>query len=351
MACEKYNLIQDIIAFSKSAANLYDKLAEIEYNGQVGSKEYFECIDFLRQIKEYENKKWDQLKLNTEFFQNYMEYICRYHNLMLQDMLFALNVLNDDEVEYKRFVAHGQHIAAKRNETIYADVLSEEDIEQYKKELEEQYGCEVEIVSPYEAGVPEEDIDQYMDKQILAEEEIRNEIELLRNEALSHTYIMYLDDYIKKTKSKRIKKQLLKAKYRTICINDSLEDYFLDRAPQYLMPKLFQRCVETDIKGKEQYYKEVYIDFLQAEIEEAIRELDTIECDELPLNEGGLYALIETIYTRACNSVNPSYDLDSSLQIIKQNALKYSKSDLAKEKIIDSFKLDKKLTMSKNVDL
>ena len=117
------------------------------------------------------------------------------------------------------------------------------------------------------------------------------------------------------------------------------------------MPKLFQRCVEADIHNRANAYQEVYIDFLRADIEESLRELDSIQYVDMPLEEGGGYALLEMIYTKACNSVNPSYELDNELQVLKQNALKKSQTDYAKKKILESFKLNKELTMTKNVDL
>ena len=52
MGTKVFDTIDEIIAFSNSAATLYDKLADLEYHDQVNSKEYLECIDLLRMIKE-----------------------------------------------------------------------------------------------------------------------------------------------------------------------------------------------------------------------------------------------------------------------------------------------------------
>ena len=351
MANKTHDIIQDIIAFSNSAIKLYDKLAELEYNGLVGSKEYYECIDLLRYIQEYEDKKYAQIKFNTIYMQDQLEYMCKANNLKYEDMLFTLCSINDDALGVKRFVSKSQTIAAKRNETAVVRPMTEEEKKKYEADLEKQLGYKVELqsVTDYYENYDESEEPGYEEE--LQEEKVRNEVEILRNEALSHTYIAYLDDYIRNTKSKRLKKALLKVKYRTIGFNKPLEDYFLERGPQFVMPKLFQRCVEADITRKKNAYAEVYLDFLEAEIEEAIRELDTIENFDLPLKEGGLYAIVESIYTKACNSINPSYELECSLEVLKQNALKKSKTDYAKEKIMDSFKLKKELTMSKNVDL
>jgi len=349
MACKNYELIQDIISFSKSAGKLYDKLADLEYNDLVGTKEYYECIDLLRDIHEYETKRWDQLKLNTVYFNDYMNYILRYKNILFQDLLFAIDINNpESEIEYKRFVSFGQSIAAKRNETLCAAELDEDELAEYKKQLEEEYGCEVELVTPEEGGY--EDYNELIDSETLAEEKVRNQVELLRNEALSHTYLYYLQEEINKCKNEKTKKYLIKAKYRTICVNEALEKYFLDRGPSFLMPKLFQKCVEVDINKKKNAYQEVYLDFIKADIEESIKELNTIIYTDMPLEQGGGYALLESIYTRACNSINPSAILASDLEVLKQNALKRSQTDYAKSKIMDSFKLNKELTMPKNVD-
>lgn len=350
MACKDYENIQEIMAFSKSAGVIYDKLADMEFNGLIGSKEYFECIDFLREIRKYEDRRWKDIKLNTEYFNNYMSYVMDAHNLRLQDLLFVLDINNPKEgIEFKRFISFGQSYAAKRNESICACELDQSEIEQYKKELEEKYGCEVEIVSPDEGGYT--DMEELIDPEDLAREKEMNEVELMRDEALAHTFIYYLQEEIKNTTDEETKKYLLKAKYRCICVNYALEKWFLDRAPYFCMPKLFQRCVEADIHNRANAYQEVYIDFLRADIEESLRELDSIQYVDMPLEEGGGYALLEMIYTKACNSVNPSYELDNELQVLKQNALKKSQTDYAKKKILESFKLNKELTMTKNVDL
>ena len=351
MANKTYETIQDIIAFSNSAIKLYDKLAELEYNGLVGSKEYYECIDLLRYIQEYEDKRYSQIKFDTIYVQDLMERMAKENNVAYEDMLFTLCSINDDALGIKRFLSKSQTIAAKRNETMVVRPLSEDEQKRYKEQIEKELGCEIDLQSVTDYY---DDYDQTQDPEYqteLKEEKMRNEVEILRNEALSHTYIAYLNDYIKNTTSPELKKELIKVKYRTIGFNKPLEDYFLERGPQFLMPKLFQRCIEVDIDKKKNIYSEVYLDFLQAEIEEAINELDSILNFDLPLNEGGLYAIVESIYTRACNSINPSYELESSLEVLKQNALKLSKTDYAKEKIMDSFKLKKELTMSKNVDL
>lgn len=350
MACKDYETIQDIIAFSKSAAVIYDKLAEMEYNGLVGSKEYFECIDFLRSIREYEDRRWKNLKLNTEYFNTYISFFVERHKLILQDLLFVLDINNPESaVENKRFVSFAQSIAAKRNESLCAVEFVGPELEEYKKQLEEKYGCEVEIVTPEEEGI--EDIDDILDQQDLEDEKIRNDVELKRDEALSHTFLYYLQEEINKCNDEETKKYLLKTKYRCICVNEALEKWFLDRAPNFLMPKLFQRCVEVDINNRKNAYQEVYVDFLKADIEESLKEFDDIQYTELPLEQGGGRALLESIYTRACNSVNPSFSLATELEILKQNALKRSQTDYAKKKILDSFKLNKELTMTKNVDL
>ena len=348
MACKEYKLIQDILDFSKSAGVLYDKLADLEYNNLVGSKEYFECIDFLREIRKCEDKRWKEIKMNTEFFHSQMTYQTSAHNLQLQDLLFAVSIMQDD-FEYRRLISFAETYAAKRNETLCACEFTNEELEDTKRQLEEEYGCEVEFVSPEEDEYT--DIEEFIDPTDLAEEKERNEVELLRNEALSHTYIYYLQEAIKNAKDEETKKYLLKVKYRTIGVNEPLEKYFLDRAPYFVMPKLFQRCVEVDIKRRKNAYQQVYVDFIKADIEESIRELDTIEYTELPLEEGGGYALLESIYTKACNSINPSCELDNELQVLKQNALKSSKTDYAKQKILECFKVNKELSVTKNVDL
>ena len=352
MACKEYELLQDLLKFSKSAVGLYDRLADLEIKGEAYSKQYFEYLDLIREVRKYEERLWNQIRIDTPFMQNYLERICRVKKISNQDLLFCLDSLNNDVVEYKRLIGHAQTLGARRDETIVAYEISPEEFSKYKRQVEEQLGYPIELLTPEKAGYDRyDDMNQFVDEQTVAEEHIRNQIELLRNEVLSHTFIAYLDEEIKKCTNKYIRNYLIQAKYRTICFNDALEDYFVDRAPSYLMPKLFQRCVEADIKGKEKYYQEVYTNFLQAEIEEAISELDSIEYDKLPLRQGGGYVLLETIYTRACNSVNPSADLEGDIEVIKQNALKNSKTDYAKQNIIDSFKLKKELTMSKNVDL
>ena len=351
MACKEYELIQDIIAFSKSAGTLYDKLAELEYNNLVGSKEYYECIDLLREIRKCEDKRWKDIKFDTQFFHGQMTLMSQMHNLQLQDLLFAISIMQDD-FEYRRFISFAETYATKRNETLCACEIGKDELEEYKKQLEAKYGCEVEIVTPDELDDDEDfEIDNLVPEIDLSEEKERNEVELLRNEALSHTYIYYLQEAIKNAPDEETKMYLLKAKYRTIGVNEPLEKYFLDRAPYFVMPKLFQRCVEADINRRKNAYQQVYIDFLKGDIEEALRELDTIDYTELPLEEGGGYALLESIYTTACNSINPSYELDSELQVLKQNALKSSKTDYAKQKILDCFKVNKEFQITKNVDL
>ena len=348
MACREYELIQDILAFSKSAGTLYDKLADLEYHNLIGSKEYYECIDLLREIRKCEDKRWKDIKFNTEFFQGQMSLMMQMYKLQLQDLLFALSIMENDFPQ-RRFISFAETYAAKRNETLCACEFTNEEMEEYKKQLEEEYGCEVELISPSEGGY--EDLDELIDPTDLAEEKERNEVEIIRDEALSHTYLYYLQEAIKNAKDEETKKYLLKAKYRTIGVNDALEKYFLDRAPQFLMPKLFQRCVEADINRRRNAYEQVYIDFLRGDIEESIRELDSIDYTDLPLEQGGGYALLESIYTKACNSINPSCELDNELQVLKQNALKSSKTDYAKQKILDCFRVNKELSITKNVDL
>ena len=351
MGTKVFDTIDEIIAFSNSAATLYDKLADLEYHDQVNSKEYLECIDLLRMIKEMEDKKYALLKYDTPLMQDHLAYLYKSHNLLYQDMLFTLTSLDKKDLGLKRFLSKSQTLASKRNETMVPEIMSPEEMEKYRDEIEKKLGGHVEFVSPQEYYDNIDYLDAEIDEEERQKEIKRNEVEILRNEALSHTYIAYLNDYIKNVKSKRIKKELLKVKYRTICFNMPLEDYFLDRGPNFIMPKLFQKCIEVDIDKKRQAYYEVYLDFLEAEIEEAVKELDTIVNVDLPLNEGGLRAIVESIYTRACNSINPSYELEGSLEVVKQNALKTSKSDYAKQKILDSFDLKKELTITKNVDL
>ena len=350
MGTNLLQVIDDIIAFSNSAATLYDKLADLEYHDQVNSKEYLECFDLLRMIKEMEDKKYALLKYDTPFMQDHLAYLYKSHDLLYQDMLFTLTSIDKKDLGLKRFLSKSQTIASKRNETMVPEMMSPEEMEAYRDEIENKLGGKIEFVQPQEYNYFD-CLDAEMDAEEVEKEKRRNEVEILRNEALSHTYIAYLNDYIRNCKSKKIKKELLKVKYRTICFNMALEDYFLERGPNFVMPKLFQRCIEVDIDKKREAYNEVYLDFLEAEIEEAVKELDSIVNVDLPLNEGGLRALVESIYTRACNSINPSYELEGSLEVLKQNALKTSKSDYAKQKILDSFDLKKELTITKNVDL
>ncbi len=348
MGTNVFDIIDEIVAFSNSAVTLYDKLADLEYHDQVNSEEYLECIEILRMIKEMEDKKYAKIKFDTAFMEDHLLYLYHKYGVQNQDMLFTLTTIDGKDLGVKRFLSKGQTIATKRNETLIPMYLTKEELEKYRDDIEKELGGPVDLI----------DAQEYCDEAIAQveprerkKEKIRNEVELLRNEALSHTYIAYLNDYIRNTKSKKLKKELLKVKYRTISFNIPLEDYFLDRGPNFAMPKLFQKCIEKDIKTKFEAYQQIYIDFLEAEIEETINHLNTIVNFDLPLKEGGLEALVESIYMKACNSVNPSSELESSLEVFKQNALKNSQTDYAKNKILDSFDLKKELTMTKNVDL
>ena len=42
MEAKQLQIVNDIIAFSNSAMKLYDKLAELDYNGLIGSKEWYD---------------------------------------------------------------------------------------------------------------------------------------------------------------------------------------------------------------------------------------------------------------------------------------------------------------------
>lgn len=364
MEAKQLQIVNDIIAFSNSAMKLYDKLAELDYNGLIGSKEWNDSIDLLRYIQDYENKKFDQLNVESLDFQKHLLKLTKMYNLRGQDLLYTLTTTRESDLGAIRFISKEQSFEV-RNNIILPDIsLSKEEVREIMEELGEDavqfYDDEDNKISSddffnykreLDDDFDEEDEEEELDEKTIEEETDNNHVSLLRNEALSHTYISYLNEYIKNTTDKKLKMALLKVKYRTIGINSTLEEYFLDRGPYFLMPKLFQRCIEVEIKRKERAYKEHYLYCLENEIEESLYEFSTIENPNPSLSNGGLITLIETIFTQACNSLNPSYVLEGNLEVFKQNTLKTSKSDYAKERIKESFSLKKELTISKNVDL
>ncbi len=368
----------EISKFSNSAAILYDKLAELEYNGLVGSKEYFECIDLIKCVRKYEDKRFDTIVFDTSFMQKYLEDLVVENNLCDTDMLYTFITPKDDNMGMIRLISRVSHLMAKRNETTVIEEIDPNELIQFKDGLQDSFGNTVEQVvdyddeeedyddeeedyddeeEDYDDELDDDDDDLYEDieddakKSLLKFEKKNNKIALLRHEILSHTYLSYLVDFIKNAKSNELKKALLKVKYRTICYNDALEEFFLDRAPEFLMPKLFQKQIENDINKMKKRYRDVYLRNIQIDMEATLNLLDEIKTDGLPLEYGGLQAIIECLYLKACNSVNPSYILEGEIEVLKQNAIKISKTDYAKEKIIDSFKLKKELTITKNVDL
>ena len=257
---------------------------------------------------DYENKKFDELNVESLDFQKHLLKLTKMYNLRGQDLLYTLTTTRESDLGGIRFISKEQSFEV-RNNIILPDInLSKEEVREIMEELGEDavefYDDEDNKINSddffnykreLDDDFDEEDEKEELDEETIEEETDNNHVSLLRNEALSHTYISYLNEYIKNTTDKELKMALLKVKYRTIGINSTLEEYFLDRGPYFLMPKLFQRCIEVEIKRKERAYKEHYLDCLENEIEESLYEFSTIENPDPSLSNGGLITLIETM--------------------------------------------------------
>ena len=215
-----------ILELNSSIGRLYNKLCELELNGQMNSDEYNEYVEMIR----FARRRCDHY---------YLKYpLCDAEMNDFIELLMDLNRINPNQtmdflsetpnIKIKRFIEHNTELASIYHEDAAETQVIFEDI------TDQFFDGELELMS--------DELEDYDDDDLEAEEDAVNNLlqkysqtisidldnyNQLKFRIESHIFISYLIDAINNEKNMDVKKKLIETKYRIISMVRNLEDTFL----------------------------------------------------------------------------------------------------------------------------
>lgn len=165
--------LEDLIELNKTVLTQYQKLAELEINGQKNSDEYKSVIKILKIIADVISKKIASLNITSEELLEYELNHAKKYNYEDDDILAEVLMQNTSNLAEKRLSMQLFNYSLINHCYCMEEVFTDEEVIEY-----------------------EEDINDYFEEEAIKE----LDFELLKERLIDYTFLAYLEEAIKKKK-------------------------------------------------------------------------------------------------------------------------------------------------------
>lgn len=326
-----------VISLNKSAEELYDKLALLEFNKKMLSEEYTEYVMLIKKINEITKTIINKYPLEDDFINIYIESIIKSRSFHLDE--YVLHIKDDKDMNYKRFIEDLGEIELANN--IKNPQKINGTIEIFGEEYDLDYfleNCDEEILNL----LKENNIDNfYPDSLILTS----NYINLYLN-----TFTDYILRQIEMLNNPNLIHRMIKFKYNLLKLYRCLEDNFLINPASFTQTKLYQKAIDSYYPREMNYFSSN--DRKNAEIIE--KELYILLCKEYETYtsyDDAIDDLLSVAYIKTLTSLMSN---EHNVEVVKKGVLKaidLSNNQLSKILLAHCCNLNNRLLLHKELKI
>lgn len=312
-------ILDDILELNKTALTQYELLAELDIEGKKKSLEYKNTIRNIKLIASIIEKKLANLKISSKDLFLYEKQLAERHNF-------------DDEDIIAETLYQNTHDAAAKRLSIQIFNYS---LLNYCYTIDEEYTD------------PDYEYNEELDEIISDDANKEIDFDFVKDRLLIHTLLSYLEKAIKKETNNEVKNILIRTKYNVIYLLYPIEYDFLKKQTNYVNPTTYQEIIGNHTENVD--IEELFIQPNEETITyhlESIAEIPDEYYDDF-LNNVKVYIL--SIYIKTLISINISEYTDSRLKDFRKSL--QLKSEKSKKYVDEAYKVSKKLSVVKKVDL
>lgn len=319
---DKLGIITDAIPLFSALESQYEELSKLELAELKNSQKYKESLENIKLINEVINKKLAHLIIDYDNFLDYKAILMEKNNIPPFDIANLDDFILNNDNYLKRLINHLYFLSKDIN-----------------FELDESF-----------MKINNDDIiidaTNYLS--------LMSSISDMLDKLLLLTLFEYLLEEINKTVSIKVRNQLIKVKYRLLFLYPELELYFLYNkdnhskavsVSKYLLNVL--KNIDTDCEA----FKEICEGYLYKNIIELATRISKLDEDFFNIEKNEIIVLIRGIIIKTFISINFDLSISQKLEQDKSELLNNTKSEKAKQYLLQSFSLNDKLNVPKIVDL
>lgn len=319
--------LAEIIQLNKAYERIFNTLAELEVNGQTNSDDYQINLDYLNITKEIIDKRINALDFDEEELMEAEEFIACLNRLDDKNHDIIIDILClSKENSARKLVNQLYMISRKNNMFVMTDEqpISDDFTEEEKESIE----------------------DELVD-EIIKEDEL----DILKEDLLSHTLMEYILEAIQNEKNTRVKNELIRVKYRLLFLLDTLGNSFRRNPNNFTKVPVFQELLKIKYTEEKSLYYEDFLEPIKGMLLDFIDTISALDKDEIKGYKDKAKFILFKLYLKTFISI--IYDDDFHKEIVEatEQIKEDAKSDFAKKNIDDIFKLNKSLSNLKKVDL
>ena len=242
-----------ILELNESLNKVYDRLAELEIEGNLGNDEYMDLLEVIRFGTERCDKYMLKYPLSDEEMTDFIDLLIKLNNYDQYDPFDYTSYTNT--IRIKRFMEHNFELASMYHTAM--PIQTTNDIISINGE-EYDYADGIALLE--ESG--QDDLVEALAEQFALAQEADKEIDrdlddfdMARMKVESHIFMSYLLDAIKEEKNEDVRNMLIHMKYKIIGMIRTLEHSFLSNYKlDNFNIELYQRALERVFEKRQELY-------------------------------------------------------------------------------------------------